>query len=109
MTNPGVLLVGPLAPAYRDRDLDVAIVRQLPPSNLPLCDEFEAGPVKMVGFEASFGRRGLWKQDLENAPGNAHHTLILSHPDAELDDGALGIPSGVRRKSEKHGRPGLFS
>jgi len=34
----------------------------------------------MIGFDASFGRRGLWKQDLEHAPGNAHHTLIFSTP-----------------------------
>jgi hypothetical protein len=27
---------------------------------------------------------------LENAPVNAHHTLIFAHPDAELDDGAIG-------------------
>ena len=64
--------------------------------------------MKVVGFEASFGRRGLWKQDLENAPWNAHHTLIFAHPDAELDDGALGIPSGVRRKAEKHRPAGMF-
>jgi hypothetical protein len=94
-------------PHIATSDLDVAIVGQLPPSNLPLCDEFEAGPLKMVGVEASFGRRGLWKQDLENAPWNAHHTLIFAHPNAELDDGALGIRSGVRRKAEKHG-PGVF-
>jgi len=83
------------------RDLDVAIVGQLPPSDLPLCDEFEPGAVKVVGFEASFGRRGLWKQDLENAPGNAHHTLIFAHLDAELDDEPLGIPlaSGGKRKN----------
>ena len=56
----------------------------------------------MIGFDASFGRRGLWKQDLEHAPGNAHHTLIFSHPDAELDDRALAIPSGIRRKAKKH-------
>jgi hypothetical protein len=108
ITNLACCWWGCSLPQIATSDLDVAIVGQLPPSNLPLCDEFEAGPVKMVGFEASFGRRGLWKQDLENASGNAHHTLIFAHPDAELHDGALGIPSGVRRKSEKHGRPGLF-
>src|SRR5215469_12699620 len=109
MTNPACRRWGCSLPQIATGDLDIAIVGQLPPSNLPLCDEFESGPVKMVGFEASFGRGGLRKQDLENAPGNAHHTLILAHPDVELDDGALGIPSCVRRKSEKHGRPGLFS
>jgi|SRR6516165_724243 len=56
----------------------------------------------MIGFDASFGRRGLWKQDLEHAPGNAHHTLIFSHPDAELDDRALWRfhrASGGKRKN----------
>jgi hypothetical protein len=33
-------------------DLDVAVVGQLPATNLPLDDEFEPGPVKMVGFQA---------------------------------------------------------
>ena len=59
--------------------------------------------MKMVGFEAAFGRRRLWKQDLEDAPGNTHDALVFANPDAELDDAALGIPSGVGRKAEKHG------
>jgi hypothetical protein len=46
-------------------DLDVPIVGQLPAASLPFGDEFEPGPVKVVGFEAPFWRRGLWKQDLE--------------------------------------------
>ena len=62
----------------------------------------------MVGFETAFRRGGLRKQDLENAPGNAHHTLIFSHPDAELDDEAIGIPPGVRRKAEKHRPAAMF-
>jgi hypothetical protein len=45
---------------------------------------------------------------LEHAPGNAHHTLILAHLYAELDDEALGIPSGVRREAEKHRPAGMF-
>jgi len=36
----------------------------------------------MIGFEASFRRRGLWKQDLEHAPGNPHHALIVADTDA---------------------------
>jgi hypothetical protein len=34
-------------------DLDIAIVSQLAAANLPLCDEFEPGPMKMIGFEAA--------------------------------------------------------
>ena len=61
--------------------------------------------MKVVGFEASFGRGGLRKQDLEYASRNAHDSLILAHTDAELDDGALGIPSGVRPKAMPRSRP----
>jgi hypothetical protein len=50
------------------RDLDVSIVGQLEATHLPLSDEFEAGPVKIVDFEAAFRGRGLGKQDLEHAP-----------------------------------------
>ena len=106
ITNPACCSWDRSLPQIATGDLDIAIVRQLSPSNLPLCDEFEAGPVKMVGFKTAFGRGRLRKQDLENASGNAHYTLILSHPDAKLDDGALRIPSGVRREAEEHGREG---
>jgi hypothetical protein len=63
-------------PQIATGDLDVAVVGQLPPPNLPLSYEFEPSPVKMVGFEAAFRHRGLWKQDLENASGHPNHTLI---------------------------------
>src|SRR3984893_13304343 len=59
-------------------ELDITIVSHLPAANLPLGDEFEPGPVKMVRFEAAFRRGSLRKQDLEHAPGNAHHSLIFA-------------------------------
>ena len=90
-------------------DLDVAVVGQLPPPNLPLSYEFEPSPVKVVGFEAAFRRRGLWKQDLEHAPGNPHHAVILAQSDAVLDDVPVGVPPGVRRKAEEHEPSYLFS
>ena len=99
ITNPACCWWGCSLPQIATSDLDVAIVGQLPASNLPFCDEFEPGPVKVVGFEAAFRRRGLLKQDFENAPGNAHHTLVLADSNAELDDGTLGIPTGIRRKT----------
>src|SRR5215472_7235393 len=108
ITNPACCWWGCSLPHIATSDLDVAIVGQLEATNLSLGDEFEPGPVKMVGFETAFRRGGLRKQDLENAPGNSHHTLIFAHLDAELDDEPLGIPSGVRRKAEKHGPPGAF-
>jgi hypothetical protein len=70
-----------------------------------LGDEFEAGPVKMVCFEAALRRRGLAKQDLEDVPGNAHHTLIVADTDAEFDNGALRVPMCVRWETEKHAPP----
>jgi hypothetical protein len=57
-------------------DLDVTIVSQLLPANFPLSDEFEPSPVNVIAFDAPFWRGGLWKQDLEHAPGNVHHPLI---------------------------------
>jgi hypothetical protein len=87
-------------PKIASGNLDIPIVGQLPAANLPLGNEFEPGLVKVVGFEAPFRRGGLWKQDLEHAPGNTHHALIFTDADAELDDGALRVPPGVGRKTK---------
>jgi hypothetical protein len=95
-------------PQIATGDLDIPIVGQLPATNLPLGDEFEPSPMKMVGFEAAFGREGFQQQDLEDAPGNAHRSLILADADAELDSVPVGVPPGVGRKSEKHRPPGVF-
>jgi hypothetical protein len=46
-------------PQIATGDLDIPIVGQLPAANLPLGDEFEPGPMKMVRFEAAFGREGF--------------------------------------------------
>src|SRR6516164_10754068 len=102
MTNPACCWWGCSLPHIATSDLDIAVVGQLPPSNLPLCNEFEPDSMKVVGFKAALRYRALRKQDLKHAPGNAHHTLIFAHLDAELDDEALGIRSGVRRKAKKH-------
>jgi hypothetical protein len=89
------MAVGPRVLSDRSGDLDIAVFGQLAATNLPFRDKFEPGPVKMIGFEASFRRRGLWKKDLEHAPGNPHHALMVADPDAELD----GVPSGFHRTS----------
>jgi hypothetical protein len=39
-------------------DLDIAIVRKLAATKFPLGDQFEPGPMKVVGFEAAFRREG---------------------------------------------------
>jgi hypothetical protein len=68
-------------------DLDIAVVSQLPPTNFPFGDQFEPCPVEVVCLEAAFRRWGLGEQQhLENASGNAHHTLIFADAYAELDD-----------------------
>ena len=59
--------------------------------------------MKILGFGAAFRRRGLWKQDLEDAPGDANDAVIVAHPDSELDGVSFGVPSGVRWEAEEHG------
>ena len=56
-------------PQIATGDLDIPIVGQLLPANFPLSDEFEPSPVSVIAFDAPFWRGGLWKQDLEHAPG----------------------------------------
>src|SRR5438132_241282 len=43
-------------PQVATGDLDISIVGQLLATNLPLGDEFEPGPVQVIGFEAPFWR-----------------------------------------------------
>jgi hypothetical protein len=59
-------------------DLDIAIVRKLAATKFPLGDQFEPSPMKVVGFETAFRRWGLWKQDLEHAPGHANDAFIIA-------------------------------
>jgi hypothetical protein len=108
ITHPAGCRCGLPFPQIATGDLDIPIRGQLAATNLSLGDEFEPSPVKMVCFEAPFGRRGVWKQDLKDAPGNAHHTLIFADAYAELDDTSLGIPTGIRWKAKKHAPPEVF-
>jgi hypothetical protein len=53
----GVIMRSDLAlPQISAGDLDIAVVSQLAATDLPLGDEFEPGPVEMIGFEAAFRR-----------------------------------------------------
>jgi hypothetical protein len=92
-------------PQIATGDLNIAVVGQLPSTNLPFGDQFEPRPVKVVRFEAAFRCRSLWKQDLENAPGHADDTLIVADAYTELDDGSLGVPASIGRKAKEHGPP----
>ena len=83
-------------------DFDVAVVGQLPATNLPLGKEFEPGPAKVVGFDAPLGCRGLIEQGLEYAPADAHDAFIFADADPELDCGAIGVPTGIWGKPEEH-------
>lgn len=58
-------------------DLDIAVVSQLPPPQFALGDQFDRGPVQVVGFEAARECGPLWKQDLEHAPGHANDPVIV--------------------------------
>ena len=53
-------------------------------------------------------RPALIEQGLEHAPGDTHHALIFADSDAELDNGAFRVPSGIERETEEHGRLGEF-
>jgi hypothetical protein len=86
----------------------ISILGQLAATKFALSDEFEPGSVEMVGFEAPFRRVNLRKQYSEHAPANPDHALIFTHAVAELDGVPVGVPSGVRREAEEHGRPGMF-
>ena len=52
------MAVGPRVLSDRSGDLDIAVIGQLLTADFALGDEFEPGPVKMVGFEAPFRRGG---------------------------------------------------
>ena len=90
-------------PQIATGDLDIPVVGQLPAANLPFGDEFEPRPVKVVGFDAPFRRWGLWKQDLEYAPGNAHYAFIFADPDAELDSVPVEVPPGEEDRATSEG------
>jgi hypothetical protein len=92
-------------PQIASGNLDIAVVGQLPPSKFALGDEFEPGPVKVIGFQAPLGCWGLIEQGLEHAPGDTHHAFILADADAELDGVPVGVPAGVGRKAEEHEIP----
>jgi hypothetical protein len=83
-------------------DLDVAVIGQLPVADLPLGDEFEPRPMKMVGFQTPFRCRGLIEQGLECAPGNPNDARIFADADAELDGHPVWVPASVRGKLEEH-------
>jgi hypothetical protein len=97
-------------PQVTTGDLDIAVLRQLPPSKLALGDEFEPGPVKVVGFQTPFGCWGLIEQGLEHAPGDTHCAFILAEPrrpQGRFDRGGRH-PFGTRGKKRHLDNPDHF-
>jgi hypothetical protein len=86
-------------------DLDIPVIGQLPVPHLPLGDQFEPGPMKMIGFEAPFGRRSLCQQVLEDAAVDAHDASVFADLDAEFDGHPIRTPPGILGKCEKQPRP----
>jgi hypothetical protein len=79
-------------------DLNVGVLGQLPAAHLALGDQFEAGPMQIVGFQATLRCRGLVEEGLEDAPRDPDDALVFADADAELVGKPFGIPSGIRRK-----------
>jgi hypothetical protein len=96
------LRVGLLLLQIATGDLDIASSVSSRRPKFPFSDQFEPGPVNMIGFDAPFRCWGVWDQDSEDALGNPHHALIHAHPDAELDDVPVRVPPGLWRKAEEH-------
>jgi len=82
-------------------DLDVAIIGQLPPSQLPFDSKLEAGSREMERFQATLRGRRLIEQSLERALRYTHETLVLPEDNGELDRLLLRIPASVFGQGEK--------
>ena len=82
------------------RDFDVAIVGQVPAADLSLGDPFEPSAMKVIRFEATFGRGAFVEKGLECATADAHHAFILTDADAdaERDAAPFGFPSSIVRE-----------
>jgi hypothetical protein len=65
-------------------DFDIAVVRQLPPPQLPLGYKLETGPLQVVGRDGAFGHDAAVDKPAEHVPGNADDALIFTNADAEL-------------------------
>jgi hypothetical protein len=85
-------------------DLDVSVLGQLTPPQLPLSGSLKACSLQVVCFNAAFGGGCVRQQALEHAPGYPHHAAVLADFNAEFNSLPLGIPSGVIGKGEEHRR-----
>jgi hypothetical protein len=76
-------------------DLDIPILGQLTPAQLPLGDALEPGPLEIISLDAPLGRGALREQPLEHPPRHPDHAMVLADLDPELHRLPLGIPAGV--------------
>ena len=88
-------------------DLDVPVLGQLTPPQLPLGELSQRCPLQVVRFNAALGGRCLPQEGLEHAPGYPHHAAVFTDFNAKLNSLPLGIPSGVIGKGEEHRSVGL--
>jgi hypothetical protein len=59
------------------------------------CRKLEPGALEVKGFKASFRRRRLIEQPLEDPPRDTHRAVVLPEQDGELDRSPLVIPVSV--------------
>jgi hypothetical protein len=85
-------------------DLDVAVIGQLRAMHLPLGNDFEPGPVKMVGFQAPFRCRSLIEQGLEHAPTDTHDTSSTAIQQTFALEHSPAISRHLRRHSAQMAR-----
>jgi hypothetical protein len=80
---------GPLSICWETQitasDLHISVIGELSPPNFMLGDTLEASLMQVVPLQTTFGRRGLRKELLEDAPVDVHDPLVLADRDTTLD------------------------
>ena len=77
---------------------------QLAPSQVPLGDALEPGPLEVVRLGAARGSGPLRQYPLEHAPRDPDEAAVFPDLDPELDGLVLGVPVGVFGEGEEQRR-----
>jgi class 3 adenylate cyclase len=85
-------------------DLDISILGQLTPANLPLGNALEPRPLEVVCLDASFRRGPLGQEPLKDPARHPDHATVFADLDTELHGLVLGIPSSILGEGEEHRR-----
>jgi hypothetical protein len=72
-------------------------------------DQFEPGPVNMIGFDAPFRCWSLCESVLEHAPGNAHQALYSPAPMPNPTAARSWFHLASGGKTKEHERPEMSS